>query len=132
MQFALVNPTAIILAAIVTNILAYVWYVPLFGAQWRALTSRTEADMRRPQVIALLALGILVTAFTLGEFVSYAGAATLAGGALVGLLAWFGFYAATTFTNVISQGRAAKLYFIDNGFSLVSFAVMGAILGAFR
>jgi len=132
MPFTNANPVAVVVAAITVYIWAYIWYGPLFGAKWRALTGRTEAEMRQPPVLALLFLANLVTAFVLGEFVSYAGAATLAGGALIGLLAWFGFYAATTFTNALSQGRSATLYFVDNGFNLTGFVVMGAILGVWR
>lgn len=121
------NPVAVLVAAIAVFILAYIWYVPLFGAKWRALTGRTEAEMRQPPVLALLFLADLVTAFVLGSFINVG--AGLTGGALIGLLAWFGFYAATTFANALSQGRAATLYFIDNGFNLAGFVIMGAILG---
>lgn len=132
MPFTNANPVAVLVATIAVFSLAYIWYVPLFGAKWRALTGRTEAEMRQPPVLALLFLANLVMAFVLGEFVSYAGASTLTGGALIGLLAWFGFYAATSFANTLSQGRAATLYFIDNGYYLTGFVIMGGILGAVR
>ena len=132
MPFTNANPVAVLVATIAVFILGYIWYVPLFGAKWRALTGRTEAEGREPRVLALLFLATLVVAFVLGEFASYAGASTLTGGALIGLLAWFGFYAATSFADALAERSAPALYFIDNGYYLTSFVIMGAIIGAVR
>ena len=73
-----------------------------------------------------------VTAFVLVHAIRYAGANSAVLGAAVGFLSWLGFTAMPSLGYVLYGSRRPKLSLIDNGYHLVGFVVMGAILGAWR
>lgn len=51
-------------------------------------------------------------------------------GALVGVWIWFGFVATTTAIEVIWMGRTVKLWLFEAVASLITMALMGAIIAA--
>ena len=62
---------------------------------------------------------------------SLSGGATLGSGALTGFLLWLGFVAPSSLTNKLFADRI-KAWMIEVGNHLVTFVVMGAILGAWH
>jgi len=54
---------------------------------------------------------------------------SVAGGLVVGFLAWFGFLMTITVSGGIFEGRPGKLVGINVGFTFVSYLIMGLILG---
>jgi hypothetical protein len=130
-----VNYLAVLVAAIVNMALGAIWYSPyVLGTQWMALAGVTQAQMkaRMAPALAVDVAGSLVMAFILAYAVRYAGASTFVAGAVVGFWIWFGFIATTTLSQVIYENRPMQLFFINNGFRLLSLAIMGAIVAAWR
>lgn len=62
---------------------------------------------------------------------SLTGGVSLASGALAGFMLWLGFVAPSSLTNKLFSGQL-KAWLIEVGNHLVTFVVMGAILGAWR
>jgi Protein of unknown function (DUF1761) len=130
-----VNYWAVLVAAVVRIALGAVWYSPfLFAKSWQALSGISEAEMkaRLPKALAVDVAGSFVMAFVLVHAVVYAGAASLAQGAVVGFFNWLGFIAVTMLGLVFYEDRPFRLFLINNGFLALSLIIMGAILAVWR
>ena len=60
------------------------------------------------------------------------GGATLVSGVKAAVILWLGFVAPTSLVNRLFAGNGLKIWAIEAGNHLVTFAIMGAILGAWR
>lgn len=130
-----VNYIAVVVAAIFSMVLGYLWYGPFFGKRWMALMGIAPATISREGMGRTYAWGFvtaLVTAYVLARFVKLAGATTIAGGVEIGFWAWLGFVATVTAASVLYEKRSTSLYYLNNGYQLVSLAVMGAILAVWK
>src|SRR5437667_280648 len=90
----------------------------------------------RPKGFAAGLVGAFIAAFVLGLLIQYARDANvaglpkgIAGGLIVGFLVWFGFLLTTGVSGAIFEGRSGKLVGINQGFWILSYLLMGAILG---
>ena len=132
---------AVIVATIVSFVIGGIWYArPVFGKAWMAALGKTEADMeamrkQAPKGFVAGIVGAFISSFVLGIFLQYGRAASVGlptsvlGGVVVGFLVWFGFLMTTGVSGAIFEGRSGKLLGINQGFALVSYLLMGAILG---
>lgn len=73
-----------------------------------------------------------MTTFVLSKFVAAMGATSIGAGISVGFWAWLGFVATVTLASVLYERRPMSLYILNNGYQLVSLAIMGAILAILR
>ena len=134
------NFLAIIVAAIINVVLGSLWYSPVFFAKpWaKAMGMSKEqigkgmkmgAGMYVPPLLAAL-----VTSYVLAWFLRALEVTTVMGGVQIGFLAWLGFTTTAQVLNswVFSGGKPKELYFINTGYQLVAFCLMGAILGGWR
>jgi len=132
---------AVIVAAILSFIIGGIWYArPVFGKAWMAALGKTEADMeamrkQAPKGFAGGLIGSFIASLVLAIFLEYGRLANVglpggvAGGLVVGFLVWFGFLMTTTVSGGIFEGRPGKLVGINVGYTLVSYLIMGLILG---
>jgi hypothetical protein len=126
-----INFLAVVVVAIGKNLLGGLWFSPLLFEKAMCDLSGTSVEtMRRgmPRKIAIELVGNLVLAFAFLHAVHYSGATTLAQGAVVGFLNWFGFVAVTTFAAVNWSGQPFKLWAISNAIFLITLMIMGAVL----
>jgi len=72
-------------------------------------------------------LGILM-AFVLAHAIRYSGAQGIGEGLVCAFWNWLGFVAAFGFTSVNFEKKPLKLFYINQGFQLLTMLVMGAIL----
>lgn len=127
-----VNYLAVVVAAIATFILGGLWYAPfLFGNAWKRVNGFTDADLAKRSMPATFGAAFilqLISALVLAFFVGQE--ATAHYGALFGAhvgLAWV----LTSFgVTYAFEGRPLSLLMINGGYHVVSFVVMGTILGA--
>ncbi|OGY97748.1 MAG: hypothetical protein A2855_01720 [Candidatus Liptonbacteria bacterium RIFCSPHIGHO2_01_FULL_57_28] len=140
-----VNYLAVLVAAIVAVVLGGLWYGPVFGKKWIALMGMTpeqiEAGKKKGMAkeYILTFIGSLVMAYVLAWGL-FAGAPYLAAegtvgavaGICLGLLAWLGFVAPVTLGSVLWEGRSWTLWFLNNGYYVVTLAVIGAILAVWK
>ena len=132
---------AVIVATIVSFVIGGIWYGPAFGKAWMAALGKTEADKeamrkRAPKGFAAGLVGAFIASFVLGLLIQYARDAKvaqlptgIAGGLVVGFLVWFGFLMTTGVSGAIFEGRPGKLVGINQGYAIISYLLMGAILG---
>lgn len=127
------NYLAVIVSAIVYWLIGGLWFALLFGKQWMALEHISEAQAMGinpavPYVVSFL-LDILI-AFVLAQLCAWRNATTAARGASLGVFLWLGIVAPVTYTTNMYEMRPINLFLINEGYVLVGFLVMGAILGA--
>ena len=131
-DFKRINYLAVVLAAISAMVIGAIWYNPgVFGTQWMALagfTAPPEGSMT--QAYALGFVNALVKAVVLAFIIDWIGGKTWLCGALTGLVCWIGFAATVRVDGIIFGGRPGGLFWIDGIYDLVSYVVMGAIIGA--
>jgi len=131
MQHFPINYLALVVAAIARFLFGWLWYSPLlFGKTWMSLTNCSPEEMKRrmPLLASLDLISNFVMSFVLVHAVHYAGATNAGQGAAVGFFNWLGFIATVTLMATLYEKRPLKLFWINNGFQLISLLIMGAIV----
>jgi len=137
MQVAHPSIIATIVLALVYIGLARLWYSKaLFGGLF-ASTCEMKKDEPKdkegcgctasPAQQILAFLQALVMAFVLGYVVNAFQPADAVDGLKIGFFSWLGFIAMNELSSVVWAGRSLINYFIDIGFTLVVFAIWGAV-----
>jgi hypothetical protein len=129
-----INYLAVLVAAILNMVIGALWYSPmLFGKSWsQAIGKKMEEMGSGGTGYAITILASLVTAYVLAYLVSKLGLHGFWSGTQLGLVAWLGFTATTHASNYAFEGKSMRLYSINLGYFLVSFLLMGGLLGAWR
>ena len=134
-MFTKVNIWAIILAAFSYLIIGTLWYSPLlFGKLWIKLIGFCDEDFKtnKPMwvILALSFLSAAIAAYLISailvpkpkaEFVAIVGAAIS--------LCWISM---SKLYSVLFENQKIRLFLLHAGFDLVTFMVMGAIVGYWR
>ena len=120
------NWLVVLLATVVPFVLGAVWYGPLLGKRWMAGAGMTEekvaqANMGRTFGVAFLLQG--VQAVVLAMFIGLA--VWLLAGVLVGT-AWVATAVGVVY---LFEQRPLDHFLVNAGYMVVSFSVMGAVLG---
>lgn len=129
------NWVAVIISAVIAMALGTFWYSPAgFGKQWMKLIGMTKEKMEgskanMPMIYGVQIVASLVTAYVLSQIIGFAGAMDFVGGAIVGFWVWLGFVATVMLGGVLYENRSLNLYWINAGYQLVTFVLMGAVLG---
>ncbi len=130
------DPSAVLLAALVPLLLGTFWYSPLiFGAHWIRLSGLRLSDIKQPRMAVAGALlgslaAALVMSLVLALLIENLWAVSPFDGMVIGFFVWLGFIATTTLPEYLFGGQAKpySLYFLVNGYHLVSLMLMGALL----
>jgi Protein of unknown function (DUF1761) len=135
------NWLAILVAAISTMVVGFVWYSPiLFANPWMREMGYDPNDKAKIQEMQKSAgpayggsfLASLVSAFTLALFLHGLRAEDLHLGLAVGFHVWLGFVATVQLTGVLFMKQSMKLFAINTGYQLVCYLVMGMILAVWK
>ncbi len=142
MSFSSINWLGVVICVVVNMVIGSLWFNPkTFYPAWLKAIGKSEKDAMggglSPAVLwPLTILSAIVQAVFLALMVNAmgsmtAGGTTIASGALAGLILWFGFVASTSLTNKLFAGQLTA-WMIEAGNHLVTFVLMGAILGYFH
>lgn len=131
-----INLLAVIVATIASIALGFAWYSQaLFGKAWMQAMgyapenlAEQKTNMTKMYVANLIATLVMAYIFALVNY--FFGSMTAAQGMLTGFVIWLGFVSTIMLNDVLFGGKTFKLYAINAGYQLVSFILMGAILGA--
>ena len=135
------NLLAILVAAISTMVVGFVWYSPiLFAKPWMREMGYDPDDKGKVQEMQKSAgpayfgslIASLVSAFVLAMFLHQFNGLGVGIGLLVGAHVWLGFVATVQLTGVLFMKQSLKLFAINTGYQLVCYLVMGAILAAWQ
>ena len=128
-----INYWALIVAAVANMAIGMLWYGPVFGKQWMALTGITKESMKDMPLKPWQAMiGGLVTsliiAYVLVFFTVTWVEPTLPAALMAGFWVWLGFVATTQISTFLWEGKPFKLFLLNTGYSLVAYLVMVSIL----
>lgn len=126
----------IFVAAIAAMVIGALWYSPmLFGNAWMKMQGWSKKDMEKKKKdtnmgmsYGLMFVGSLVAAWVMSMLVDFAGASTFLSGAVIGVWVWLGFGATLSLGSVLWEGKPWNLWMLNNGHTLVSWAVIGGIV----
>jgi len=135
---ASISATGVVLAALSAFPIGSLWYSPsVFLKPWQKMTGNTDADMKKAfgPAMGYIAVASLLTAYIMAHFIQYTEAYTGTMGIKAGLETawwlWLGLGLTTTVVNAAFEKRDPMVMVIQAGNRLVTFLVMGLILGAF-
>jgi len=120
-----VDVLSVLIAAFMNIAIGAIWYSRyLFG-------SYLEKNRKNKWIPFLWnCIVVVITAFILGFFEVFLGVTTVSDGMFVGFLAWLGFVATTQIYAFIWGKMSLKHFVIHSGCQLLSYLVMGGIIGA--
>src|SRR3989344_8789314 len=119
-----INWLALIAAGVVSMIVGFVWYGPLFGKTWIKLSGHKEMGDKKdmPKTYGIMFAASLVTAYVL---------LVLGANLMTAFWIWLGFQATLLLQSVLFEGKSWNLYFLNAGHQLVSLMAMSWVLSYF-
>ena len=137
MKFMGVNLWSVLVAAVATMILGFLWYSPLlFAKPWTLAMGYDPNDkakmdeMRKGagKLYGITFVASLISAFVLAKIIDVTTVNSALYGMKIGFAVWLGFVTTVQLTSTLFKKRPIKLYWIDTGYQLVCYLAMGAIL----
>lgn len=136
-----VNLLAVLVAAIASMLVGFVWYSPvLFAKAWVRemgydITDKAKMEeMKKSAGPAYLGsfVAAVLSAFVLGLVFHWTRVTGLHHGLGLAFHIWLGFVATVQFTNALFMKQSKTLFAINTGYQLVCYLVMGAILALWQ
>lgn len=131
-----INVWAVLVAALASFIVGWLWYGPLFGKQWMKLNGFTPEKLREekglPMPLILIAsyVGAALAAFAIAMFIG--AEANMSFGIFAGFMIAIFWIGPSRLNDVLFERQPFKLYLINLGYNLAIYVIMGAVLGAWR
>lgn len=124
-----VNFLAVVVAAVASFFVGGIWYGPLFAKTWMKENGFSEAELAKRNMAGVFGFSFLfalISAFLLAMFVGADAdfGFTMFAALSVGL----GWVTASFGVTYLFEAKSFKLFLINAGYHVVSFAVMGLIL----
>jgi hypothetical protein len=135
------NWVAILVAAISTMVVGFLWYSPLlFAKPWMREMGYDPNDKAKTEEMKKSAgkayggsfVASLISAFTLALILHGLRAEDLHFGIMASFHIWLGFVATVQFTGALFMKQSMKLFAINTGYQLVCYLVMGVILTVWK
>lgn len=119
------------LSTVATMAIGMVWYGPLFGAQWLALSGvNPEAGDATTAMLGALVCAVLKSA-TLYCFAYRLKIKSLVSGIMLGATIWTGFVLTTSISGVLFENYDSTLFVLHAGYDLATYVAIGAITALF-
>ncbi len=137
MNFMGVNLWSVLVAAIATMVVGFLWYSPLlFARPWMVAMGYDPDDKAKLEEMrksagksyAIAFVASLVAAFVLGKIIDVTTVDAALYGMKIGFAVWLGFVTTVQLTAKLFGNQPTKLYLINTGYQLVCYLAMGAIL----
>jgi len=135
MDFSLVNWLAILVSAAATMIIGALWYSPvLFYKPWMKANGFEEADLKKANTARTMILTFVLSFIMSANLAMFLASpeTDVIWGMTAGFLAGFGWVALSIAIVAMFELRSFAYMAINGTYWIVSFVVMGAILGAWR
>ncbi len=129
-----VNVLAVFVCALLSMVIGFIWYGPLFSKPWGSLTGWTsekvaalpKSKMTVSYVLAFVAAFIVAT--VLGVTLRAVNAQSVGDAVVAAVVLWVGFTGATIGVNMIFERRPLSLFGIEAGYHLVALIVYAIVL----
>ncbi len=127
-----INWLSVIMASLAAFVIGALWYSPiLFGKAWQKELKLKDEDIKNanmPLIFGMSFIFMFIAAFVMDMFIGKE--ATLVSGIAAGTLVGVAWIATSIGITYLFARKSFRLIFIDSGYFVVYFIVMGAILGA--
>lgn len=128
-----VNIVALIVALVAMQILGFLWYGPLFGKIWMRSIGKTQEELGSAgSSIAVSMISHAVAAVALAWLIGATSQPDLVTGISYGLIVAVGFVATSSLVKSAFEDTNSTVAALSIAYNLVGYAIMGAILGAWR
>ncbi len=136
-SFAGINIWGVLVAAVATMIIGFIWYSPmLFANPWTRLmgidmndkAKLAEMQKGAGKLYGMSFIASVVSAVVLAKIIDITTVNTIPYGLKVGFAVWLGFVATVQLTGNLFGKQPIKLFLINTGYQLVCYLAMGAIL----
>ncbi len=134
MENVSINHFAVFAAALSMFIIGGLWYSPtMFGKQWLKILNKDESFLKtgnKGKIFGVSFLLALISSYTLAGFVS--GYEQWQWGLIGGLLVGFGWLVTAFGVVYLFERRPLAHFAINAGYLVVSYVVMGLIIGIWK
>ena len=130
-----VNFPAVFVAAFCAFVIGWIWYGPLYGKRWMELNGFSKEDLSKSKIPMPAIMGMnfgatLLAAFAIAMFVG--DESNIWFGIFAGLMIAIFWIATNRLNDVLYEQKPIGLFWINVGYSAVTYTIMGAILGAWH
>lgn len=133
-MFAEVNFLAVTVATILAFVVGGLWYSPLlFFKAWLSGAGLTEQDAQKGHPGKIYG-GAFVLTFIAATLLAVAigHRQSLAAGIHWGIIVGLGWVATSFGTNYLFERRSLRLWLVNAGYNVVTFVLMGAVIGFWK
>ena len=128
-----INWLAVVVGVVVSNVVGFLWYGPLFGNTWLRIIGKKREDIEAsPSMYAVTAVASLVTMVVLAMIVAAFGAETFVDGLVAGAVAFIGLGATATFVFTTFSGPPVGAWLLLAAYQLLVHGVMGGVFATWK
>jgi len=130
-----INFLAVIVAAFSAFFIGWLWYGPLFGKKWMELNGFSKENVQQGglPLPALMLINYVATALAALSLAMFLGAeADAIFGIFAGMMIAVFWIATSRLNDVLYERKPMGLFWINVGYNVVIYVVMGAILGGWK
>ena len=136
MEPAGINYLAILVSAVAYMVIGAIWYSPvLFGNAWLKGIGKTKEEVAAQSAAWKYVWALImafIAAYGIARIMLWTGGNSITDGLIIAILAGVCFILTAFTVNDNFEGRSMGLSFINVFFHIVSLAVIGIIIGAWR
>lgn len=125
------NWLSIMVAAVSTFLIGGIWY-SVFEKSWMAANNSTHEDLKKRKMPLVFGLSFFFSFIMSVNLAMFIGKEDLVYGTIAGFMTGFGWVAFSIGIISLFENRSFKYVLINGGYMVVSFTLMGAILGAWK
>lgn len=125
------NWFAVLVAALSTFLIGGAWYA-VFEKSWMEANNFSKDDLNKRNIALVFGLSFILAFVMALNLALFIGEGDIMFGAIAGFLAGFGWVALGLAIISLFENRSLKYILINGGYMVVSFTVMGIILGAWK
>jgi len=132
-----INYLAVLVAAVASFVLGFLWYGPLFGKPWMKMMGFTPKSVKKMKLSPMQAMGLgflisLLTPYVLSHFVDYLEVTTFAGAVQLAFWFWLGLVAPVQTGVFLWEGKPFKLFVLNTIYNLLVLIVMTGIVAVWQ
>lgn len=130
------NFPAVFVSALSSFIVGWLWYGPIFGKKWMELNGFDPEEMQKqkwlpfPLILGINYFATVLAAFSLSMFLGTESDAVF--GIFAGLMIAIFWIATSRLNDVLYERKPMGLFWINVGYNVVIYVIMGAIIGAWH
>jgi hypothetical protein len=128
-----INWLAVVVGVVVSYVVGFLWYGPLFGNTWLRIIGKKREDIEAsPSMYAVTAVASLVTMVVLAMVIAAFGAETFVDGLVAGAVVFIGLGATATFVFTTFSGPPLGAWFLLAAYQLLVHGVMGGVFATWK